>query len=81
MQNEAISWRTDEYFTAGKKYLCGTLDGNMIEVFDNDNKPVWVGIDDKDFTFILNPVPIDNLTDEQKKSLSCLLTKIKEEKS
>lgn len=66
MSNKAIAWKTDEHFTNGKIYICGTLDGNMIQVFDNNNEPVWVGIDDTDFTFILNPVPIENLTDEQK---------------
>ena len=67
MSNEAIAWKTDEHFTNGKRYTCGALDGNMMEVFDNNNEPIWVGIDDTDFTFILNPVPVENLTDEQKK--------------
>lgn len=52
--NKALSWKTDEHFTEGKRYDCGTLDGNMIEVFDENNEKILVGIDDEDFTFMFN---------------------------
>lgn len=52
--NKAISWKTDEHFTDGKEYECSCTYNNMIEVLDNNGKLIQVGLEDPDFTFMLN---------------------------
>lgn len=55
LNNEAVSWITDGRFTNGKKYECTNTYQNMINIIDNYGEAVKVSLDNKDFTFILNP--------------------------
>lgn len=55
MNNRVIVWKTDEHFTAYKTYECSNTYQNMIDVMDNHGEMIKVDLDDKDFTFILNP--------------------------
>jgi hypothetical protein len=52
--NKALCWKTDIHFTEGKEYNCTDTYGSMIAVLDNHNEPIKVGLDDPDFTFMLN---------------------------
>lgn len=55
MNNRAIAWKTDEHFTAFKRYECSNTYQNMIDIMDNNGEMIKVELEDKDFTFILNP--------------------------
>jgi hypothetical protein len=55
MNNKAISWKSDEHFTKCKLYDCSNVYNNMIDIMDNEGKMIKVDLEDKDFTFILNP--------------------------
>lgn len=53
MNGIAISWKSDECFTCGKRYKCTVCYENCIKVLDDNGQIVRVGLDDPDFTFIL----------------------------
>lgn len=55
MNNRVIVWKTDKHFTAYKTYECSNVYQNMIDVLDNHGEMIKVDLEDKDFTFILNP--------------------------
>lgn len=55
MNNRAISWKTDENFTAYETYECSNTYQNMIDIMDDNGEIIKVELEDKDFTFILNP--------------------------
>lgn len=55
MNNKAIAWKSDDHFTAYKTYECSNTYQNMIDVMDNNGEMIATELEDKDFTFILNP--------------------------
>ena len=55
MNNKAIAWKTDDHFTAYKTYECSNTYQNAIDIMDDNGEMISVELEDKDFTFILNP--------------------------